>query len=79
LSDTVRIEAEYCGEFGGEPYTVQVLPSDALEPLKGQHRVVLRIRFRELTRAVMATVGSRRGEAHIHAAVRRRIDAGWPD
>jgi hypothetical protein len=74
-----RIEAEYAGAHEGQSYTVQVLPSAALKPVKGQHRVVLRIRFRQVTRAVIATMGTRRREALIHAAVRQRIEAGWPD
>jgi hypothetical protein len=76
---TSRVEGEYSGEYAGGPYTVQVLPSAALLPTKGQERVVLRISFRALTRGVIAIVGNRRSEAVVHAAVRRRLDAGWPD
>jgi hypothetical protein len=71
---------EYAGEHEGQGYTVQVLPSAAIQPVGGQARVVLRIRFRETTRGVIATIGNRPcSEALIHAAVHRRIDAGWPD
>jgi hypothetical protein len=70
---------EYAGEHEGQGYTVQVLPSAAIQPVNGQARVVLRIRFREVTRGIITTLGNRRSEALIHAAVRRRIDAGWPD
>jgi hypothetical protein len=77
MEDGVR--AEYAGEHDHAPYTVQVLSSGGLHPLANrQERVVLRIRFREVTRDVIAIVGSRGGEALVHAAVHRRLDAGWP-
>jgi hypothetical protein len=74
-----HVEAEYTGDYQGQVYTVQVLPGTALEPTNRGQRVVLRIRFRAATRAVLATIGNRRSEHLIHEAVRRRIDAGWPD
>ena len=71
-------DAAYVGEYDGETYTVQVIPTETKGVARGKRQVVLRIRYRGRTEDVVELVPRAFTEPAVHTIVRRLIAEQWP-